>query len=49
MYNYIANNLQFAQSELKRKVYTINGHATATLRHYWGLNKNREESDKHHA
>lgn len=49
MYNYIANNLQFAQSELKRKVYTINGQATATLRHYWGLNKNREESDKHHA
>ena len=49
MYNYIANNLKFSDSELKRKVYTINGSATATLRHYWGLNKNREESDKHHA
>lgn len=49
MYNYITNNLQFAESELKRKVYNINGAATATLRHYWGINKNREESDKHHA
>ncbi len=49
MYNYIANNLKFADSELKRKVYTINGSATAVLRHYWGLSKNREESDKHHA
>ena len=49
MYNYIANNLKFADSELKRKVYTINGQATAILRHYWGLNKSREESDKHHA
>lgn len=49
MYNYINNNLQFADSELKRKVYNINGQATATLRHYWGLNKEREESDKHHA
>ncbi len=49
MYNYIANNLQFADSELKRKVYNLNGQATAILRHYWGLKKNREESDKHHA
>ena len=49
MYNYIANNLKFADSELKRKVYTINGQATSILRHYWGLKKDREESDKHHA
>jgi len=49
MANYISNNLEFAESELKQKVYTINGQATATLRHYWGLSKNREESDKHHA
>ena len=49
MYNYITNNLKFADSELKRKVYTINGQATAILRHYWGIKKDREESDKHHA
>ena len=49
MYNYIANNLKFADSEQKRKVYNINGQATAILRHYWGLKKDRETSDKHHA
>lgn len=49
LYNYIANNLEFAESDLKRKVYTINGQATATLRHYWGLKKDRQGSDKHHA
>ena len=49
LYNYIANNLEFEPSDLKRKVYTINGQATATLRNYWGLGKNRQESDKHHA
>lgn len=49
MCNYISKNLKFAESELKRKVYTINGQATAVLRHYWGLKKNRTESDKHHA
>ena len=49
MYNYISNNLLFAESEKKRKVYTINGQATSILRHYWGLKKDREESDKHHA
>ena len=49
MYNYIANNLKFADSELKRKVYTINGRATAILRHYWGIKKDRNKSDKHHA
>lgn len=49
MYNYITNNLQFAESEAKRKVYNINGQTTSVLRHYWGLKKDREESDKHHA
>ena len=49
LYNYISNYLEFAESDLKRKVYTINGQATATLRHYWGLKKDRQESDKHHA
>ncbi len=49
MYNYITNNLKFADSELKRKVYNINGQATAVLRRYWGLKKEREETDTHHA
>lgn len=49
MYNYISNNLKFADSPSKKKVFNINGAATATLRHQWGLEKNREESDKHHA
>lgn len=49
MYQYITNNLKFAESELKRKVYNINGQTTAVLRHYWGLKKDRQESDKHHA
>lgn len=49
MYNYISNHLQFADSNMKRKVYNINGKATAILRHYWGLKKDRDESDKHHA
>ncbi len=49
MYNYITNNLKFAESDSKRKVYAINGQATAVLRHYWGIKKDREESDKHHA
>ena len=49
LYNYLSNNLIFSDSDMKRKVYTINGQATAILRHYWGLKKDREESDKHHA
>lgn len=49
MYDYITNNLKFAESEKKRKVYNINGQATAILRRYWGLKKDRAKSDKHHA
>lgn len=49
MYNYISDNLKFADGPSKRKVININGAATATLRHLWGLEKKREESDKHHA
>lgn len=49
MLNYISNNLKFAESENKVKVHSINGQTTAVLRHFWGIQKNREESDKHHA
>ena len=34
---------------MKAEVYNINGQATSILRHYWGLKKDREKSDKHHA
>ena len=47
--NFIANRLQFKESESKRKVITINGRATAYLRAKWGLIKVREDGDKHHA
>lgn len=47
--NFIANKLQFKESESKRKVITINGKATAYLRAKWGLIKVRGDGDKHHA
>lgn len=33
----------------KKHVYPLNGGVTARLRHEWGLEKDREKSDKHHA
>jgi len=48
--NYIENTLEFAKdSEKKRRVYTVNGMATAYVRKRWGFSKVREESSKHHA
>ena len=38
-----------ADTQIKNKILAINGNVTAYLRHQWGLMKNREESDKHHA
>lgn len=32
-----------------KHVYPLNGGVTARLRHEWGLEKDREKSDKHHA
>lgn len=49
MNDYINNNLKFADSNKKQKVFNINGPTTAALRHFWGLSKVREDSDKHHA
>ena len=49
MQNYIKDNLKFAEGESKNRVFNINGSATAVLRRFWGLSKNRDESDKHHA
>lgn len=47
--NFIRENLKFAESDDKQKVYTVNGRVTAHLRSRWDFNKNREESDLHHA
>lgn len=47
--NYIADTLLFAEEGPKQKVVTVNGQATAYLRKRWGLNKDREENNRHHA
>lgn len=47
--NFVNNRLEFKESENKQKVITVNGRATAYLRSRWGLNKVREDGDKHHA
>jgi CRISPR-associated endonuclease Csn1 len=47
--NYIADTLLFAENAPKQKVVTVNGQATAYLRKRWGLNKDREENNRHHA
>ncbi len=47
--NYVNSRLEFKKSDIKQKVITINGRATAYLRAKWGLNKVREDGDKHHA
>lgn len=47
--SYINNRLEFKESDSKQKVITVNGRATAYLRTRWGLNKVREDGDKHHA
>lgn len=44
--DYIKENLDFGNS---LKVETRNGSLTAFLRTQWGLIKNREENDRHHA
>ncbi|ACL77411.1 type II CRISPR RNA-guided endonuclease Cas9 [Ruminiclostridium cellulolyticum] len=47
--NYIESYLQFSNDSPKSCVVCVNGQCTAQLRSRWGLNKNREESDLHHA
>ena len=46
---YLEQNLTFADPENKSPVRRLNGSVTALLRKRWGLVKNREESDLHHA
>lgn len=47
--NYIEKSLVFADDPAKRRVLAVNGAATSYIRKRWGLNKNREESARHHA
>lgn len=46
--NFIENNLLLL-SKNKKKVRCTNGRITSFLRNRWGLNKDREQSDRHHA
>ncbi len=49
---YLEDGIDFSESlhtNIKNKVQVRSGNVTAFLRHQWGLEKNREESDKHHA
>lgn len=47
--NYVESHLLFADDGRVKKVYPVNGRITSLLRAKWGLLKNREKSDKHHA
>ncbi|CAM3260988.1 type II CRISPR RNA-guided endonuclease Cas9 [Sporolactobacillus spathodeae] len=48
--NFVENNLMFREVEgVKQHVFTVNGAYTSLMRKRWGFNKNREESDLHHA
>ncbi len=52
VYNFIRKNLQFTpfhDTSRKRHVLAVNGSTTAYLRSRWGLNKNRNDGDLHHA
>ncbi|MDG2958939.1 type II CRISPR RNA-guided endonuclease Cas9 [Exercitatus varius] len=45
---FITNNMLLLGKD-KNKVFASNGQITALLRRRWGLSKNREENDRHHA
>ncbi len=50
--HYVEDCIDFSQSahtNIKNKVQVRSGNVTAFLRHQWGLEKNRAESDNHHA
>lgn len=48
---YLTDAVDFSRSawQNKNKIQMCGGSVTAYLRHRWGLTKDREESDKHHA
>lgn len=51
LYNFINDKLEFneVKKDKKRRVNAVNGAATAYIRKRWGIHKNREEGDLHHA
>ena len=51
MLNYLSDRLEFAPSAKgrKKRVTAVNGSMTAYLRKRWGIAKNREDGDLHHA
>lgn len=51
LYNYINDNLEFAESGCgrKKKVTAVSGSVTSYMRKRWGITKIREDGDLHHA
>lgn len=51
LHNYINDYLLFASSDTgkKKRVTAVNGAITSYLRKRWGISKNRNDGDKHHA
>lgn len=47
--NHVENTLLFEEGEDKQRVIVTNGQTTAYLRKRWGLSKDRDESNLHHA
>lgn len=48
---YLTEGIDFSNSkwDIKNRIHCVNGSLTSFLRHQWGLDKNREENDLHHA
>ena len=49
VYNILKDYLEFAPSERKKKVVAVNGAVTDYIRKRFGMIKNREDGDLHHA
>ncbi len=50
IYNLFNDKLQFNDCvDMKKRVYVVNGHVTAKMRHLLGITKVRTDGDKHHA
>lgn len=45
----VETHLQLADDSDRKRCVVVSGQLTAFLRHRWGLNKNRDAGDKHHA
>ncbi len=48
---YLTDGIDFSNSKwnIENRIRCINGSLTSFLRHQWGLDKNRDENDLHHA